>query len=63
LDAAASDLQEATDPVKAQSLLRQGRAAEQAGNRKELERIVRELWRLSPEDSEERSLSFNSGVR
>jgi len=63
LDAAASDLPEATDPAKAQSLLRQGRAAEQAGNRKELERIVRELWRLYPVDSEERSLSFNSGVR
>jgi len=63
LDHAASDVQGATDPSKAQSLVRQGRSAEQAGNLKELERIVRELWRLFPVDQEERSLSFNSGVR
>jgi molecular chaperone DnaK len=63
LDHAASELPSATDPVKAQGLVRQGRKAEQAGNRKELERIVRELWQLYPADHEERGLSFDSGVR
>jgi molecular chaperone DnaK len=63
LDHAASEVQGSTDPVKAQALVRQGRKAEQAGNRKELERIVRELWHLYPVDHEERGLSFNSGVR
>src|SRR6478736_1728517 len=63
LDHAASESERATDPVKAQSLVRQGRKAEQAGNRAELERIVRELWQLYPVDQEERGLSFNSGVR
>jgi hypothetical protein len=63
LDHAASELQRATDPGKAQALVRQARKAEQAGDRKELERIVRELWRLYPVDHEERGLSFNSGVR
>ena len=63
LDHAASEIERATDPMKAQSLVRQGRKAEQAGNRSELERVVRELWQLYPVDQEERGLSFNSGVR
>lgn len=63
LDGAASNVQQATDPAKAQSLIRQGRIAEQGQNLKELERVVRELWRLFPVDQEERSLSFDSGVR
>ena len=63
LDTAASDVQGATDPVKAQALVRQGRQAEQSGNRQELERVVRALWQLFPVDQEERGLSFNSGVR
>jgi hypothetical protein len=63
LDSMSADVQGATDPLKAQSLVRQARSAEQAGNRAELERLVRELWRLYPVDSEARGLSFNSGVR
>jgi molecular chaperone DnaK len=63
LDHVASEVERATDPVKAQSLVRQARKAEEAGNRKELERIVRALWQLFPVDQEERGLSFNSGVR
>jgi len=63
LDFAASDIQRATDPVKAQALVHQGRKAELAGNRAELERVVRQLWQLYPVDQEERGLSFNSGVR
>jgi hypothetical protein len=56
-------LAECSDPLKAQSLVRRGRAAQESGNRRELESVVRELWKLLPEDSEERALSFNSGVR
>jgi len=63
LDACASRIARATDPVKAQALVRQARSAELAKNQRELERIVRELWHFFPANEEERSLSFNSSVR
>ena len=63
LDAVTSKLDGCSDPARAQALLRSGRKAEAAQNRAELERVVRQLWALLPGDSEERSLSFNSGVR
>jgi molecular chaperone DnaK len=63
LDAANNRASEATDPARAQALLRKGRKAEESGNRSELERAVRELWTLFPTDEEDRALSFNSGVK
>lgn len=63
LDRAVEMVPTCTNPAKAEALLRRGRAAESAGNRRELERIVRELWALFPADAEERSLSFESGVK
>jgi molecular chaperone DnaK len=63
LDAASNRLDEASDPARAQAALRRGRAAESAGNRRDVERAVRELWNLLPTSGEERALSFDSGVR
>ena len=63
LDAASNRLGEFSDPKRAQSLIGRGRAAEEAGNRRELEKVVRELWTLLPTDAEERALGFDSGVR
>jgi molecular chaperone DnaK len=63
LDHAANRLDAATDIGRAQNLLQRGRKAEAAKNRKELESIVRELWLLLRVNSEERTLSFDSGVQ
>jgi molecular chaperone DnaK len=63
LDAAADRASQCGDPKKAQALVRRARAAQESGNRRELETAVRELWQLLPNDDDERRLSFNSGVR
>jgi molecular chaperone DnaK len=63
LDACAGLVAECSDPARAQSLVSKARKAEQKGDRAELQRQVRDLWRLLPGDTEERALSFNSGVR
>jgi molecular chaperone DnaK len=63
LDGCANRLQEASDPRQAQTLLNKGRKAEAAGNRAEVERAVRDLWRLLPTNSASRALGFDSGVR
>jgi len=63
LESIADRVQDSTDPIKAQNLLRRGRAAQAAGNRRDVEKAVRELWTLLPAQSDERSLSYNSGVR
>lgn len=63
LDSCASRLADTTDPARAQVLISKARKAERSGDRLELERSVRELWKLMPSDDEERSLGFNSGVR
>jgi len=53
LDACAGRVHDTSDPKRAQTLLAKGRKAEQAGNRAELERTVRELWGLLPGDAED----------
>jgi hypothetical protein len=63
LDVYACVSQEASDPRQAQTLLNKGRKAEAAGNRAEVERAVRDLWRLLPTNSDSRALGFDSGVR
>jgi molecular chaperone DnaK len=63
LDHAAERADACNDPAKAQRLIQRARAAEVAGNQRELEKVVRELWALFPADPEERSLGFDSGVK
>jgi molecular chaperone DnaK len=63
LDDCANRLQETSDPRQAQTLLNKGRKAEAAGSRAEVERAVRDLWRLLPTNSDNRALGFDSGVR
>ncbi len=63
LDACAARVSDSSDPARAQTLISKARKAEQKGDRAELERNVRELWRLLPSDDDERALGFNSGVR
>jgi molecular chaperone DnaK len=63
LDDAANRLDECSDPRRAHALVQRGRSAEQAGNRRDVERAVRELWALMPANSEDRALGFDSGVR
>jgi molecular chaperone DnaK len=63
LDHCAGLVESSSDPKRAQALVTKARQAEQRGNRAELERHVRELWQLMPDDSEARELGFDSGVR
>ncbi len=60
---AASDVSQATDLARAQSLVEQGREALRAGDRGRLRGIVQELWRLLPADVRDRSLGHGSGLR
>jgi molecular chaperone DnaK len=54
---------EATDPVRFQTLLDEGRRARDRGDEAALKRISRQLDDLFPGTAEERALSFGSGVR
>jgi molecular chaperone DnaK len=63
LDRASNRLDECSDPKRAHALVQRGRSAEQSGNRRDVERAVRELWTLLPTNSEDRALGFDSGVR
>ena len=63
LNNAASRVSEATDLPRAELLAREGRAALESGNQELLRAKVRELWRLLPDDVEDRMLGHNSGVR
>ena len=60
---AASDVSRSRDLPRAQKLVVEGNAARDRGDTPELRRIVRELWKLLPEDSEARQRGFDSGVR
>jgi molecular chaperone DnaK len=53
---------EATDPRKAARLVEEGHKAASAGQEAELERIVRDLWKLLPHSAEDRRLAHGSGV-
>ena len=54
---------EATDPVRFQALVDEGRRALAKGDDGALRRINRQLFELFPGTAEERALSFGSGVR
>jgi molecular chaperone DnaK len=59
----ASRATELNDPRRGNELIAEGRAALRGGQRDRLERIVRELWRLSPVDRKDQAQSYGSGVR
>jgi molecular chaperone DnaK len=60
---AASEAHNATDLVRAQTLVRDGRAAMERDDDLALRRIVEQLWRLLPASAESRRLGHDSGVR
>jgi molecular chaperone DnaK len=63
LEHAASRVAEATDAVRANALVNDGKRAAARGDRSALEGIVRELWKLLPADAAQRRLGHSSGVR
>ena len=62
-DNAASEVDRATDLVKARELVRQGRSAVERGDMGALRTIVRDLHKLMPADVRERQRGYESGVR
>jgi molecular chaperone DnaK len=63
LDHVESRVTEASDLRRADSLVREGRAAANRGDVVAVERAVRGLWALLPPDAEKRRLGHSSGVR
>lgn len=59
----ASRLTETADISRAHRLVEEGRAAEKKGDSAGIERAVRGLWRMLPEDAEDQARGFGSGVR
>ncbi len=62
-DRAASEADQATDLVKAQALVRDGRKAVERGDNDALRPIVEELWKLLPVSAQSKKLGYDSGVR
>jgi len=62
-ESASSRLSEASDVAKAEQLVQQGRRALEGSRKEELRQVVERLWRLLPEDVQERRLAHDSGVR
>ena len=62
-ESAAADAGSATDLVRAQSLVRDGRAALGRGDQPALRSVVEQLWRLLPADAQSRRRGYDSGVR
>jgi molecular chaperone DnaK len=60
---AASEADRATDLVKAQSLVKEGRRALEKGDKETLKGVVEELWRLLPATVQDRRMGHDSGVR
>ncbi|WP_437894648.1 Hsp70 family protein [Sorangium sp. So ce124] len=60
---AASEAHQASDLVRAQRLVRDGRGAAGRGDTAALRTITEELWRLLPVDAQKRRLGHESGVR
>ncbi len=60
---AASEADQASDLVKAQGLVRDGRKALERGDTASLRSITESLWRLLPVDVQKRRLGHDSGVR
>jgi molecular chaperone DnaK len=54
---------ELTDVKRGTELVKEGRAAIASRRRDELERVVRELWKVSPVDRDEQAQSYGSGLR
>ncbi len=63
LEAAASEVDSATDLPRAQELVSEARAALAARDQDRLKAAVRELWRLLPADVQQKRLAFDSSVR
>jgi molecular chaperone DnaK len=63
LEYAAGKANESTDPKRALRLIDEGRAAASRGDERAVERVVRSLWGLLPEDAKDRELGHGSGVR
>jgi molecular chaperone DnaK len=62
-ETASSRVSEASDVARAEELVRKGRRALEQQRREELRQVVEQLWRLLPEDAQERRLAHDSGVR
>jgi molecular chaperone DnaK len=62
-DSAAADADHATDLVRAQALVRDGRRAIEQGRLADLRPIVQDLWKLLPVSAQKRRLGHESGVR
>ena len=62
-ESAVSESDRATDIVKAQSLVRDGRRAIQRNDTTALKPIVESLWELLPATAQSRKLGYDSGVR
>ncbi|WP_437607503.1 Hsp70 family protein [Sorangium sp. So ce834] len=60
---AASEAHQASDLVRAQKLVRDGRGAAERGDTAALRAITEEIWRLLPVDAQKRRLGHESGVR
>ncbi len=60
---AASEAEQATDMVRAQTLVRDGRKAIERGDVAALRAIVQDLWKLLPVTVQQRRLGHESGVR
>jgi molecular chaperone DnaK len=60
---AASEADRASDLVRAQGLVREGRKAQEKGDAASLRSITESLWRLLPVDVQKRRLGHDSGVR
>ncbi len=62
-EAAAAEVAAASDPTRAQVLVREGQRALEKNDLERLRPITQELWGLLPADAETRRLGFESGVR
>jgi molecular chaperone DnaK len=62
-ETAASRVSEASDVARAEELVQKGRRALEQQRREELRQVVEQLWRLLPEDAQDRRLAHDSGVR
>ncbi|EYF02952.1 Hsp70 family protein [Chondromyces apiculatus] len=62
-DEAASEVDQSSDLVKAQRLVREGRQAQEKGDKAALRAVTEQLWKLMPVDVQKRRLGHDSGVR
>jgi molecular chaperone DnaK len=62
-ESAASEISGASDLVKAQALVKEGREALARGDQGALRAVTQKLWQLLPSDVERRRLGYDSGVR